>query len=333
MQCSNCRFENMPGIQACGRCGASLQLASLAIDVNPPRAARSAKRWRRWFPVARYWSRVRSAVANSRAAKWLSGLPERSLLLRMIVPGWAQRHAGRLARARWMFGSYVGLLLAGLLFVGTPLGWLLVGLAVAVHAASVLDFMAATVADVGQRLAYSAVTLLALLSAVYYPAGWLLSQFAAPDRFVMAAFPFRAGDVVLVNRSAYWWSEPQLGDVVSFDLRPQTIVPEFTRGTVYRSEGRRIDRVIARAGQRVAVSEGKLLVDGQLSAWLPLNPQRLPEGWDFVVPEGCCAICPSGDPIPYPSEVLQAVSIVSREHIRGRVYWRHQPLWRFGPIR
>ena len=51
MQCSNCQFQNMPGVQTCGRCGASLQLASLAIDVHPPRAGRAAKRWRRWFPV------------------------------------------------------------------------------------------------------------------------------------------------------------------------------------------------------------------------------------------------------------------------------------------
>ena len=68
MQCSNCKFENMPAVTACGRCGATLQVASLPIDVNPPRASEAAKRWRRWFPTTRYWNRFRNAAADAIAA-------------------------------------------------------------------------------------------------------------------------------------------------------------------------------------------------------------------------------------------------------------------------
>lgn len=39
MQCVNCRFENLPGLAACGRCGASLVLKKSVIAVDPPRAA------------------------------------------------------------------------------------------------------------------------------------------------------------------------------------------------------------------------------------------------------------------------------------------------------
>ena len=136
MQCSNCQFQNMPGVQTCGRCGASLQLASLPIDVHPPRAGRAAKRWRRWFPIDQVLEplprrgRRRAGRQEGRSV----GHPtcrRPVVLLRMIVPGWAQRYAGRTVRGRWISWCYLGLLLSGLLFLGTGWGWLLLGLALA----------------------------------------------------------------------------------------------------------------------------------------------------------------------------------------------------------
>ena len=79
-------------------------------------------------------------------------------------------------------------------------------------------------------------------------------------------------------------------------------------------------------------SQGKLLVDGQPSPWLPLNPQQLPDGLDITVPENCYLIFPSTDPHCLRT-VWQIASIVPRGQIWGRVYWRNQPLWRFGAIR
>ena len=186
MQCSNCQFQNMPGVQNCGRCGASLQLASLAIDVHPPRASSAAKRWRRWFPTTLYWNRFRAAVdrvllAARRVSGYASDLPASSLLLRMVVPGWAQWYVGRVARGRWMFCGYVAALLAGLLFAGTWLGLLLLGLAASLHAASITDIMAAQVSDLRRRLIYSGVVLFLLVIAAYYPAGQLLGRVATPS--------------------------------------------------------------------------------------------------------------------------------------------------------
>ena len=337
MQCSNCQFQNMPGVQACGRCGASLQLASLAIDVHPPRASRAAKWRRRWFPIGRYWNRFRAAAASAlagvRITGWPSDLQTPAVLLRMIVPGWAQRYVGRHARARWMFGCYLGLLLSGLLFVGTGLGWLLLGLALSLHAASILDIVAATVLDFRQRLIYSCVAMLLLTTFAYYPVGQLLALVATPQRFNVAAPPFEAGDVVLVNPSAYRRSDPRPGDVVHYRLPAQDV-----RATgpgwyprMYRLQGDRVDRILARAGDKVTCDRGKLLVNGQPSPWLPLNPQRLPAKLNITVPENGYLIFPSTDLLLF--DVGQIASIVSREQIRGRVYRRNQPLWRFGAIR
>ena len=60
--------------------------------------------------------------------------------------------------------------------------------------------------------------MLLLVTVVYYPAGHLLARVATPQRFNLAAPPFQAGDVVLVNPSAYRWSDPQPGDVVYYRL-------------------------------------------------------------------------------------------------------------------
>ena len=96
----------------------------------------------------------RWTLAAIRRSGWPSDLQTPSVLLRMIVPGWAQRYAGRPTRGKWMFWCYLGLLLPGLLFLGTGLGWLLLGLAISLHAASVLDIVAASVHDFRQRLIY-----------------------------------------------------------------------------------------------------------------------------------------------------------------------------------
>jgi hypothetical protein len=335
MQCSNCQFENMPGITTCGRCGTSLQLASATIDVHPPRANRIVKRWRRWFPLMRYWNRFRNAhlFARVRISGWPTDLQRPGVLLRMIVPGWAQRYTGRLILARWMFGCYLAVLLLGLLFTGTVLGWLLLGLAVSIHATSILDIVGTSVVSFRLRLIYTGVAITMLTILVYYPAGRLLSVVANPQQFSVAAPPFEAGDVLLVNSYAYRWSDPQPGDVVHYALPTRDVQGRLPDGhaMTYRLEGDRINRILAKAGQRVTSSQGNLLIDGQPSLWLPLGTQSFPDSLDITVPVGSYLIFPSTD--QFPPAVWQIASIVPRGQIWGRVYWRSQPLWRFGPIR
>jgi signal peptidase I len=333
MQCVNCHFENMPGITTCGRCGASLQLASAVIDVHPPRASRMAKRWRHWFPLSRYWYRLRAANLLSRIPHlhlhWPSELPPVPVLLKMIVPGWAQWSLGRNARAKWMFGVYLGLVLSSILFLGTAIGWLLLGLAVAVHAASVMDVLGTDIFDVRQRLAYTCAAVAALTLLVYYPIGRLVATVASPQYFNMDAPPFYAGDVLLANPSAYWHSDPQPGDLVHYEL-PTLDVPIPGQHMVYRLRGDRIDRIIAKDGQTVTCSQGKLLVDGQPATWSPLGAVQFADSLNITVPANHYLIFPSTDRLR--PDVQSAAILIHRDHIWGRVYWRSQPLWRFGPI-
>jgi hypothetical protein len=191
MQCSNCQFQNMPGVQNCGRCGASLQLASLAIDVHPPRASRPAK-WRRhvlpiywlgrWFPVTRWGLGIRrglsAMLAHIKESQWRSNLPMIGLVLRTIVPGWAHWYTGRRTRAVCFLACYVGLLLLALLFSRAPASSLMIQAIILFHAATVADALAPTDRVFGQRLLYFVLAYLVLANFVYvlYPIGRFLGR-------------------------------------------------------------------------------------------------------------------------------------------------------------
>src|SRR4051812_28631702 len=105
MQCSNCRFQNMPGSDVCGRCGTSLRLATAVIDVQPPRASPLARRLRRVgrvVPVGRAWYAARdAATGRTKALAPAWHLPPRRLLAAMtvglLVPGLSHFRLGRRA--------------------------------------------------------------------------------------------------------------------------------------------------------------------------------------------------------------------------------------------
>ena len=244
------------------------------------RASPGAKRWRQWFPIRRYWARFCAAAASvlpaGRVIDWPFDMPAPSLLLRMIVPGWAQRYAGRPIRGRWIFWCYVGFLLSGLLFAGTTLSRSLLGLAISLHAASVLDVVAATVSDFRDRLVYTVVT-----AGVTHrrrritPPDGCWHKWQAHNGLPTSAPPFEEGDVVLVN--PFRLPMVRSDSRVMWFLRFISARCTSTRWRPHHlsCRGDRIDRVIAHAGHRVTLPKGELLVDGGPSPWLPLNPATI----------------------------------------------------------
>ncbi|NLF08434.1 MAG: zinc ribbon domain-containing protein [Pirellulaceae bacterium] len=189
MQCSNCHFENLPGATTCGRCGASLQLASLAIDVHPPRASRESKqlrkllpvaRWQKWFALAGWQQQISTFHAYLKrvgfrlrtflkSISWRDNVPKLRLVMRTIIPGWAHWYSGRHIRAKWIFGGYVFFLLMALLLNRFPtVNYILLIQAIAVfHAASAADALVEKEQYSGQRLLYFALAWFLLSSFVY----------------------------------------------------------------------------------------------------------------------------------------------------------------------
>jgi hypothetical protein len=342
MQCSSCRFENMPGVEVCGRCGSSLRLATAVLDVHPPRARPWVKRLRRALPISRASVGVRDAASEVRrqlrrgADELRVPVPEWALLARLVVPGWSHFRCGQRMRGRIFLGLYLALLLPGLLFWGSMLGSILLGLAFSVHASAALDIALQTPKEFPSRVFTTLAVTAALSLGLYVPAGWLLTRVADPRNILETATPLEEGDVVLVNHLAYRRSRPRLGDVVLLHIESMMFPAQGNRPAMAIPAGEIIDRVLAGPGDEVIWENQQLRVNGSPSDLLPLNPERLALRLKIRVPENHYLVLPTTVPRldrRATTAMLQSVSSVPAEQILGRAYLRHQPLWRWWWIR
>jgi hypothetical protein len=346
MQCTSCRFENMPGLTSCGRCGSPLDFGAIAIDVHPPRASRTAKRFRRWVPRFRLYQ-ARDLVAESIEATsarfrldFRVPLPAPPIARRLIVPGWAHIHTG-FGFPGWIYlAAYAALLCLGVLNWGYPLGAILLGLAFSVHVSSVLDILVrqATV-RFPSMLATGLVVSAALALGVYGPVGWALSRVAATREFDYNAPPFERFDVVLFNRWAFLRRPPRAGDVVLYRPGTGRIIPadvtvQHRRELFLESEC--IDRVLGGPGDRVHWNDGRLSINGNAVPWTPLVPQRFPSELQLTVPQDRYLILPSTSRVDVravPAEEWVWLGCHPAEEILGVAYLRLKPLSRFWLIR
>lgn len=332
MQCPSCQFENMPGVTACGRCGSSLRLATLTIDVHPPRARAWRKRLRRLTPAPRIAASARDMIEPG----WtiMHGavriiIPPWPALWRLVVPGWAQLHLGQKQAGRIFLGLYAGLMVLSILTLGTLWTGLALGAAISVHISAVLNLIVQTPGGLSSRLISAALASAVIALIVYVPAGLVLDRIASLQTVTSDVAPFKRGDVVAVNRLAYWRSPPACGDVVFYRLHLQSI-----RGLpagINIANGTGVDRVLA--GPRAKIQwDGRVLhVDGEQSTWQPLNTERMPGQLAAEVPDGYYLILPST--VSYsghnvPANVWQALCLVPEANIEGAVYMRVGPVYR-----
>ena len=352
MQCSSCGFENMPGSDACGRCGSSLRLATMVMDVQPPRAGKIRKKLRRVLPVAKAGYAMRDSFEKSRMPKAAAAVgrvagdlygdkPPWPVMWRLIVPGWSHFRTGQRVRGHIYLWTFLLFLVPGLLLLGGVWGSTLLGLAFSVHASAAFDVFnqAAVRPSMREMIARSMLVTVALALCVYLPAYWAMSRVADVRTLQMPAEPFRAGDVVLVNRAAHRSGWPWPGQVVMYQLptmRTEGIRVGYQGNTVYEYAGARIDRVLAVGGDKVVWEKGALKVNGVPSAWRPLNPAALPVRVELAVPVDCVAIFPTTTPhlaTAIELKYLEKLSCIPRDQVIGTVYLRKQPLSRFGRIR
>src|SRR5271157_170727 len=345
MQCPSCRFENIPGLTICGRCGSLLELKGAAIDVHPPRASSRAKRRRRWVPARRYYQ-ARDAIQDSldRTAGTLIQdlrvpLPEPDIAPRLIVPGWAHIHAGLVLRGRIFLGVFLTLLAIGLLLWGSQLGAICIGFAFSVHVSSVLDIL-----NRQGTVRFPSLVLTSLLAALvvgvflYWPIGWAASHVAAVREYSYDSTLFRQSDVVLINEWAFLLREPRPGDVVLYETNFATGIRVGTAFHVQYMlrENEAVERVVGGPGDHVLWDHGSLSINDSPVTWTPLLPQRLPARLEITVPENSYLILPStsqASNFDGSSEGWKARSLARREQIEGTAYLRLQPLYRLWLIR
>ena len=237
--------------------------------------------------------------------------------------------------------AYCGFLLRHFFFLGTGLGSVFLGLAISVHASSVIDLVFSATQSHLLRILYCVCYggLVALV--VYWPAGVLASSFAVPVSIMHGTGLLQPGDVVIYNRSAYRSSPPQPGDVVVYEMASTRFSSPLTRlgghqNVIYQLGGRQIDRILAGPGQHVKARDGKLEVDGEPATRKPLNPSVGFQAGELTLPSDSYFIVPSE--VPYlngtvPSELWSYAAIVPAYEIAGKVYLRNYPLRRFAIVR
>ena len=312
-----------------------------AFEVNPPRARRWVKPWRRGIylftrrrrlpgRLARDWDNI----VHARFEKMSKNRIPWELVIRTFVPGWAQFYLGRRLQGRIFFFGYLACMPLGLLFAGTGLGSLLMGVAISLHASSIADVVIAHADDRESRVLYSIACLSLVGLVLYFPAFELISRVAVPLRFVMDSSPFQAGDVIIYNPSIFRRVDPQVGDVVVFRLPNERITVPGRGHTVYDLRGQEIvGRLIAESGQRIAFEKGIMMVNGQPSPWPDLPTGRFPDGYSAVMPPGSYFILTGFAQNRIPDDLWLRFSVVPSERIIGKVYFRTQPLTRFGYVR
>lgn len=338
MQCFNCAFENIPGMERCVRCQSLLGLSQ--VTVRPPRA--SGVRWGTRLRRACHQAGAAAGDAWRALPRWRPtsqvGVPWEAVAW-SIIPGLGHLKHGNKLTGWLLLGGWLTLLLLAVLTVGLNwCAWCLAG-AAAIHAAAILSFLGPELAShsVLARAGFGLVLFLALQWVIYGSVGWLGNRFYTPFP-VTGLLPgplIQAGDTVL--HQGPWMRQQTFnrGDLVSYRMG----LDERAGYEYVVHEGFGLDRIVGVTGDHVELKEGRLLVNGQ-----PPRPGAMPLGdlsrladLTVRVEEGEYAILPSrlnftiyGNVRAGP--ILGRLSVVRDENVLGRVILRLHPWSRFGRI-
>lgn len=259
----------------------------------------------------------------------LPELPRWQVFVRMIVPGWAQWYCGFPVRGGIYLGAYLFCLIVGIFLLGTGLGNLLMGLAVACHASSALDIILSREYGIRARLFSSMIILALLFWGLYIPLWTFTTRYFQPMTIRMSMAGIHAGDVLIVNPRG----SAAVGESVIYEIPPaETTMANAGHGQRrYVWRGQRVDRILAGPGQHVILKNGKLAIDGKSSRFLPLAPIHSDWTLDVTVGPGQWLILPTTDPfsamVPLP-----AVCLVPTRSITAVVLFRSYPYSRFGRL-
>lgn len=106
--------------------------------------------------------------------------PSFSVLLRIIIPGWPLILVGHRTRGVLLLAAFLGFLVPSLLLWGSDAGTALLVLALAVHAASVLNIVGLGTIDLQTRAVCALVCAGLLGLVLYLPLLWIVTRLVIP---------------------------------------------------------------------------------------------------------------------------------------------------------
>jgi signal peptidase I len=273
-------------------------------------------------PRARWYSRILTGTRNPlRRVQWdrlrpVTEISVAGFLASLALPGLAWLLSGR-RLVGWLFlTAYALAALVSVAALGYPAGTIGYGLAISLHATSIVFLEGAWLKDsrLRVRVALAFCTLVAVWALVYAP----LLGFAERHWVV----PLRVGERVLIVRTGFSPATLRRGDWVAFRTRSD-VSHAGEENVVFQSAGWGVDRVLGLPGDRVRFTPEGVLVNGQPG---PLAPY-MPVAGELVVPRKVWFIWPSFDIRGGGRATREAISgallraaMVSEEQIIGRPF-------------
>jgi hypothetical protein len=237
------------------------------------------------------------------------------LVLALAVPGFAFLSSGRRALGVSVLLAYAFCLVSYLAALGYAVGNIAWGLAISLHAMSVIYLEGHWLgqARFRIRLGLAFCTLLAFWGLLYAP---LLGY--AERHWLL---PLRLADRVIIVNLASRTTDLKRGDLVAYRIESESHGGNH-EGAVYLQAGFGIERILGLPGDHVRFTKDSVLISGQV---FPRAPHMPAEG-EWVVPEKTWFIWPkfgiSGHGVPETavSAAMQRAALVSEPQLVGKPF-------------
>ena len=342
MQCVSCGFENIPGLQVCGRCQSSLLLGE--VDVTPPRASGirfRARLHRFWYVLRNNISRFARVRVNWRPILFQS-IP-RATLFRMVIPGLAHLRGGHKMLGWSLLVAWIVLLAGSLLTVGDYSSPLYFSGACIVHTVAVIMVFGENLGYEGlaMRLVFGMAVFFGLWFFGYGTLTWFGGRFYQPIMLdQLATSSVLANGDVIVREGP--WRKPESwkrGEIVVY--RVHWNMGGFANFYYAAVNGFCVDRIVGLPGEHVQTVDGRLFVNGEPLAqeYYPVGGLRSlwASGMDIHLAGEEYLIIPSTLWIAANQPQNMAAFIgnfvrVETTDVLGRVVFRLRPYSRFGRV-
>jgi len=334
MQCQQCQFENVPARTRCLRCGSVLvAIAVAAADIYPPRMAvwgkplRSALRWMRLHNLPP------GGFSPAHAAKQMRVMSPAAFvaLVLSVFPGLAHLIDRRFKEIRGYVLAWFIMLASGIFLYGGTLGFLLLALAVSLHAW--IAFSHTLNKELSQSNSrFVGLAILLVLTTLFY---WGIRKTVFDD-FVwgytnlnIPYYHLEKGNCLLARYSRAHDTVLSRGSLVLARLHT------FGRGFNY-SPYRMIVQIVGLEGEKVEIAANTFLINDK-----PLDSDKFPvPKWlqnrttSVVVPADYCFVgCEyniDSHGMTVPDKDVISVCLLPKRDIEARAIMRWLPLRRRG---
>lgn len=338
MRCARCEFENIPGQTRCIRCGSILEAGSAIIEIYPPRMAA----WRKPFRDGMRWLRSRRLMSKMPAVvrRGCDVVISDSLvgLVLNVIPGLPYLLKRRFREVWLLVLLWFVLLCASLVFYHSPVGGLLIGLTLAVHAWIAVRYgLVEEIRGFGERVALVVIVII-LLALLYWAAPRIVIRGFAGGytSLTIRALNVSSGDYFLVRHVRSTEEPLPRGTLVL--IEPPRI-RNAQRDQRLNQGQRMIGQIVGLPGETVRVERNAYIIGRQrlepsqfpVPHWLQQSPAfsavgiGVPDRSYFISTDYAVAVHGRG---AVTNQAISNACIARASEIRGRAFLHWWPLRR-----